>query len=372
MIDRSLRRLTALEESASTARVLNLVAVHRNGEDDPALSQAPLFQNRVLNHCIFVKHRVRLNEYELFGKIRPTATKIMAPIDGQDLKLGARFLMVGQRDFDQTAEEMFGEALRPGKPDRLVLDLIDSLPSLDPFLLREHLKRNGFEPARAYFAISDADLQRMYDFVRLEVQTLVALSAGVPAPGHAAKLVDKLLSSAPDSGFEPLKDTLKLNDKDYQDGVFSWRGFLYYKWVLADLTPRLRRVLKEVASVQPRGPRDPEASAYLPDARKRLQASILKAVDGVRSMLRVYDDAYRSLTEDSKPMAFRDFLLAAPDMFTNLGEQLGAVQHVVSFWRYRFERDRATIIAPDELMDVFLDFEDSLSFLREAPSQHVA
>ncbi|WP_374653706.1 hypothetical protein [Phenylobacterium sp.] len=365
MIDRTLRRLTALEHSASTARVLNLVAAHRKTEDEEALAQAPFFQNRVLNRCIIVKHRVRLNEYELFGRVRANATKIMAPIDGRDLRLGARFLMIGQRDFDETAAEMFGEALRPGQPDRQVLDLIDDLPSLDPFLLREHLKRHGFTPARAYFAITDADIQRMYDFVRSEILALVSMSTGDAAgQSHAARLADKLLSNAPESGFEPLKETLKLSDKDYQDGVFAWRGFLYYKWVLHDLTPALGEVLVQLATLHPRGPRDPEATSYIPPARKRLQTAIGRAVAGVNAMLGVYDNAYRSLTHDGQPTAFRDFLLAAPDMFMKLGEQLGAVQHIVSFWRYRFPQERASAIPPDELMDIFLDFEDSLSFLR--------
>ena len=77
--------------------------------------------------------------------------------------------MVGETGFDDSAEELFGDSLKPGQRDRQVLDLLDELPSLDPFLLREHLKRHGFEPARGYFAITDADLTRMFDYVRSEI-----------------------------------------------------------------------------------------------------------------------------------------------------------------------------------------------------------
>jgi hypothetical protein len=360
--DRTLRRLTSLQESASTARVLNLLSAHRKLGDDPALAQAPFFRNRLLNHSIIVKHRVRPHEFELFSGLRPNTIKILAPIDGSDLKLGARSLMLGQKDFDQAAGDIFGDDLKFGSPDRQVLDLIDELPSLDPFLVREHLNRNGFQPARGYFAISDADVQRMYDYVRGEVMALVAMSFNDGAAGpHAVRLVEKLLSNAPDSGFEPLKDTLKLNDREYLDGVFSWRGFLYYKWVLADAAPAISEVLKAIGAVQPRGPKDVEASAYLPAARQRLQAAIVRTCDSVRKMLDVYDRAYASLTQDGKPLAFRDFLLSAPGMFMSLGEQLGAIQHVVSFWRFRFTERRSALISPAELMDVFLDFEDSLA-----------
>ncbi|MDP3852312.1 hypothetical protein [Phenylobacterium sp.] len=84
-----------------------------------------------------------------------------------------------------------------------------------------------------------------------------------------------------------------------------------------------------------------------------------------QDMLDVYNRAYASLTEESKPTGFRDLLLTAPAMFSSLGEQLGAIQHVASFWRYRFPEGRARLIAPDELMDVFLDFEDSMAFTHD-------
>jgi len=43
------------------------------------------------------------------------------------------------------------------------------------------------------------------------------------------------------------------------------------------------------------------------------------------------------------------------DQLVALHEHAGAVQHVASFWRYRFPDVRATA-CPEELMDIFLDF----------------
>ena len=363
--DRSVRRLTDLAESASTARVLNLVATHNKPVVDPELATAPFFKNRLLDRSIILKHRLRPHEYIHFSAPKPTVTKVLIPIDTNDLRAGAHSFFVGQKDFDQVTRAVFGDDLKAGSRDRLVLDLVDGLPSLDPFLLRENLRANEIEPARAYFGISDADVQRMFEFVRGEVMALVALSGsdgGQGAQAHASRLVDKLLSSAPDSGFAPLKETLKLSDKEYLDGVFSWRGFLYYKWVLGDLTLPLVQVRHEIANIQGRGPKDAEAAAYIPEAKKRLAASVEKTAGNVQSMLDVYNKAYATLTQEGKPTAFRDFLLSAPGMFISLGEQLGAIQHILSFWRYRFPADRPRVIAPEELMDVFLDFEDSMVF----------
>lgn len=363
--DRSVRRLTALAESASTARVLNLVATHRANPSDLTLIEKPFFQNRILNNSIIVKHRVRPHERELFSKPLANVTKIMAPIDGKELRLGARYLMIGQKDFERAADEVFGGALRTGQRDRDVLELLDGLPSLDPFLLREAMRTNGFEPARPYFAISDADIQRMYDFVRSEVMALVTLSSASGGGNQAAaRLVDKLLSNTVDTSFVMLKETLRLSDKDYQDGIFCWRGFLYYKWVVQDLTPQIAQVLAGLGTIQPRGQMTSEAREYIPAAKRRLIAAVTKAAEGIDGMLGVYDNAYRSLTLDGQPTAFRDFLLAAPSMFTKLGEQCGAIQHIVSFWTFRFPK-RAPPADPEELMDILLDFEDGLAFLSQ-------
>jgi hypothetical protein len=54
-------------------------------------------------------------------------------------------------------------------------------------------------------------------------------------------------------------------------------------------------------------------------------------------------------------------LLKAPAMFNELGERLGAIEHIISFWRFRFPADKRPTISPTELVSVFMDFEGSLS-----------
>jgi hypothetical protein len=314
---------------------------------------------------LILKHRLRANEYFQFKVPPPIVTKVLIPIDSSDLRFGAHSFFVGQNDYEKLLSETFGDDLKPGSRDRTVLDLITSLPTLDPFLLKEYLKKNDITPAQPYFAISDADVRRMFEFVRDEVMALVMLSAGTGAGSvaYASRMVEKLLSNSPDAGFEPLKETLKLTDQEYTDGMFSWRGFLYYKWVLRDLMKPLGDVLSEIEQTQGRGPRNQEASQYLPGARQNIARSLMKTSDNVQRMLNIYNDAYQALTKMNQPGAFRDFLLNAPSMFYDLGEQLGSMQHIISFWRYRFPAGEKRLITHEELMDLFLDFEDSLTFV---------
>lgn len=365
MADKSVRNLAHLQNTASTARVLNLLRIWKRRGDDAEYVAKPFFRNPVLNRAIILKHRLRRDELELFFDGRQTATKLIFPIDGNDLKLGGRSVFIGQTSFDPVMEAMFGETWLTETDDRQMLEILDQLPSLDPFLLREHLKRHNRHPARIYFEVSDADIARMITFVESEIQKLIDLcfsgAAAAGREGSGSRLVKKILSITVDSDTEPLRLTLRLDKGEYQEGVFCWKGFLYYKWTLAETMPGIGKVIAAIGTARPRGPMDADAKTYLEKSRESLKRSILLICETAQRSLKVYDNAFASLI-DGKPTAFRDFLLSAPDMFTDLGERLGAVNHIVSFWNFRFPQGRLPVVTAEELMDIFSDFESSLSF----------
>lgn len=360
MTDRAIRNLAHLRRSASTARVLNLLNVFNEHGRERDWAERPMFQTSALNQALIIKHRLRRDELDSFRIRRQVATKVVVPIDAGELKTGGRFVFVNQRGFEDVMLEAFGIAA--DHPDLTTLRLLDRLPSLDPFLLREQLKRAGLQPAACYFSISDRDLERMVRFVENEIRPLVALSLGhsLESVGSTRRLAGKILSNDPKDRMEALRETLRLGEDEYEEGVFCWKGFLYYKWVLSSLTADIAAVSDAVATVRPVGKVDQASREYLDRGRSVLRARIHKTCQDVALTLRIYDDAYAGLTVMGRPTAFRDFLLDAPQMFTRLGDQLGAIQHIVSFWRFRFSPG-ASNVGPEELIDIFMDFETGLA-----------
>jgi hypothetical protein len=362
--DKSVRNLAHLQNSASTARVLNLLRIAKRRGEDTEYLEKPFFRNPVLNKSIILKHRLRRDELMLFNDGRQTATKVIIPIDGNDLKLGGRAIFVQQIGYEAQMEAVFGDTWISEVDDQQMLELLDTLPSLDPFLLREHLKRHNRFPARCYFDVSDGDIARMIRFVESEIQKLIDLCfAGGDGrrEGSGSRLVKKILSIAVDEETEPLRLTLRLDKRDYQEGVFCWKGFLYYKWTLNETLPNIERVMASIGTARARGPMDTDAKLYLEKSRDSLRRSIRLICETAQKSLAYYDSAFDSLI-GGQPQAFRDFLLSAPAMFTDLGERLGAVNHIVSFWSYRFPHGRLPVVTAEELMDIFSDFECSLSF----------
>ena len=367
MTNRAFRNLDNLKSSASTARVLNLLRVSREHDRTKGWRAAPMFENPTLNRCLVIKHRLRRNEVDEFRVRRYVATKIILPIDGADLRVGGRYIFVDQVGFDQMLEQALG--VGPSHPDRRILSLIDELPSLDPFLLREQLRRNGHAPDPCYFNVSEADLNRMSEFVANEITPLVDLSMGpdadLAADNPVARLTAKIMSSSAGEDMSALGQTLMLAPEEYEEGVFCWKGFLYYKWALQALTGDIGWVVDSVRRAKPWGRTDMDQHAAIDRAKEQVRRRILLTCEATSDMLRVYDDAFRGLTREGKPTAFRDFLRDAPILFARLGERLGAIQHIVSFWKYRMGGDKSAPGA-EELLDLLCDFETSLSG-RERP-----
>jgi hypothetical protein len=367
---REIRPLPALHSAGSTSRVLNLTAVWERDARDPEYAAKPFFSSPVLNTSIIVKHKVRADERYLFDGAPTSATKIIIPFHTSELGLGARAMFVGQRGWQAMLRELCrgpGEFQR----DRRVVELLDALPSLDPFLLREHFKTHEIDIASCYFAISEADCVRMQAFVGEEIGRLIELAyANKRESGdEAAKLVKILLSTQIDERLEPLRLTLNLEGDAYREGVFSWKGFLYYKWMLSELWPKLAAVVAELQRIRSRGLGDLDLTIYLDGAVQRLTKAIAAHRGEVLEALDLYDQAFADLTEGGRAAPFRDFLIKAPTMFTMLGERIGAISHIASFWRYRFPEGCDHGIPALELVEIVQDFEASLGVLSRLPAQ---
>lgn len=368
--ERIYRSLRGLEKTASTSRVLNLAAISLRNVGNEEHAKAPLFKSPVLNGAVILKHRLRQDEVDLFEGLTRTATKIIVPFDRSDLSLGGRAVFVGEKGWEQSLVELRGgpdEMLR----DVEILEAIDEMPSLDPFLLREHIKRRGFEVSSSYFDISSGDVDRMQRFVGGEIARLIELAYGGAGSGGAtSRLVEALLSSKTDERLEPLRVTLQLEGESYKEGIFCWKGFLYYKWSLNTLWPKLKEVLMEVAKVRVIGPRERELMVVIEEMKVRLRQSMEAQVKAVMGYLKAYDAVFEQLTTGN-PIAFRDFLLKSPEMFMALGEGAGTVSHVASFWRYRFPQGKILAAPMGELLDLLQDFEAGLG-VEPHPLSHAA
>lgn len=362
---KSNRNLAMVRESGSTTRVLNLALTSERFGTTQEYQEKPLFNNRRLNTSLILKHTIRASEREYIHRHGTTATKIVLPFAASDLRLGGASFFVGQADFERKLREIVGAGGDEAgfARDVEVLRIIDELPSFDPFLLRERLRRSGFDPARCYFDLSEADSGRMRTFVEKEIGRLVELAFSKSSQTNAAQLsarmAEKLMTDENASSLEPLRQTLQMSGEDYREGVFAWKGFLYYSWLVGDIAPRLAELARAIASVGVRNASYDEKE-QLATMRKRVIDLLGMASGRVRAGLRAYQQAYDKLAA-GEPAAFRGFLLQAPQLFLSVGEAISIITHIESFWRFRFPSDaRTPVLEAPEALEIFGEFETTL------------
>jgi hypothetical protein len=354
-VDRVIRFLSSLD-GASTSRVLNLRHIARINAGDPEHGAKPLFLSPVINTAFVLKHRIRPDETYLFASTRSAGTKIVVPVDPSDLRAGGRTIFIDQRGFVESLRDAAHATDERLERDIRVLRLLNAIPSLDPFLLREHLRANEIDVAPCYFAISESDQERMHEFVSKQLSRLVMLANGGDDDGSTGRMVTAMLSGQVNEKLEPLRITLGLSDSDFREGAFGWRGLLYYKWVVQDFWPDVMGILREIKEILPKGAISEQQRVYLVNAKRTIIELVRDNNQHVSKVLDIYDESFSGLVASNSPNTFRGFLLSASSMFLDLGEKMGAISHIVSFWRHRFPKGQPVLIDAEELGIIFHDF----------------
>ena len=354
--ERGVLSLSALA-GTSTARVLNLHHIGSDNANNPEHWAKPLFVCPAINNAFLFKHGLKADEKYLFTSRRAVVTKLVVPFDRKDLLAGGQAIFVDQRGYADALRAAGNYSSEMFERDNYVLRLLNAIPSFDPFLLRDRLLNDKIPVSPSYFAISQGDQDRMHSFASAELAKLVSATSASDADSPHRRLVSAMLSSEVGETLEPLRAILDLTGNDFRDGIFSWRGFLYYKWSMDNFWPYVMPVLREIHDIQPQGSQTPDQQFFLTGVRKAIIASVRDAgTHEVNKALSLYNHAFGEIVANQSARHFRDFLLSAPLMFLELGEQLGAISHIVSFWRYRFPADSQCAVDAAELVAILQDF----------------
>jgi hypothetical protein len=355
----SLRSITA---RSSSARVLDLHSLALDAREDPDHRARPMFVHPVLNRTIIVKHHPRHGEFEGGAERGAIVTKIIFPFDPGDLDLGGQFLLVDDPDLvEQLTRHLDWRDIDMGR-DLAMLRLIDRLPTLDPFLLHEAFVANKIDVAPCYFRLSETDKTEMRDFVAHQVETLIGLCfAGITvSDAQAGRLSELILAEGDSPELAPLRLAMRMESSEFAQAMFCWKAVLYYRWRSRLLGAEIRATQRSIASVEI-SRFDPDSARFARAAIAQLEGLILDCERRIAEMFRIYDEVFDALTEQRTPEPFRRFLIDGPQLFARLGERMGRLEQLTSYWAHQFPGLRTRQLRPEAIFDGLRNLLSALS-----------
>jgi hypothetical protein len=343
-----IQSLSSIAARSSSARILDLHSLALDRADDTDYRERPLFSHPVLNRTIIVKHHPLPGDFDYRPNRRAVTTKVIFPFDPGDLDLGGQFLLVDEPDLVDQLGRHLAYAGADLDRDIAVLRLLDSLPTLDPFLLNEALIAERKIVSPAYFRLSPADKAEMLEFVARQVETLIELCfQGITVrEGQAKRLSELLLSEGDSPELDPLREAMQLDPDQFGRSIFFWKAVLFYRWRSRVLAPQMKAVRRSIASVELKR-FDANTQRFVSQAVGELESMINTCERRIAEMFKIYDDVFEALTAQRSPEPFRRFLLDGPRLFARLGVQMGRLEQLISYWTHQFP-DRNTRQLPRE------------------------
>jgi hypothetical protein len=348
---------------AESSRVLNLSQIEQRWGLYEDYAARPLFDNKLLNRAIIMKCAPRPGELFEYGEQRLKSTKVLFPFDRKDLSLGGFSALVGQKNFLRVMSRHLHGSGRLSERDERVLNLLDQLPTLDPFLLHALLKSNGLDVSEAYFQLSPADREAIQQEMTNAFAPLVLLCFpdGRFEADAIKGFIGKMLNFEESAEIDSLRAAFRLNEPLFSIAMFAWRGIIYYEWRTARLNPALDAAVDRIRKLKFVDTDTAAGADQGEQSRAKILRTAATAAARVREITGRYDAAFADFVEQRQAEQFRQFLVSAPSLFLICGQSMAIMEHIVNFIEAGWGADRRDPAAPPRhLAERFRELEREL------------
>jgi hypothetical protein len=353
MVDTNLR--IKLESGAS--RVFNCLQLTRGlrdqsettGQGDVPVADL-FFGSRTLNHAILIKEPNLGGERgrDPFEMPLPIRTKLFIPYNAENPYEGGESSYTDDPQFEEALSYLTGaggENPETFRRDLEKIRLLEQLPSLDPFLLKDKFALSGMPVNEAYFRLSEEEWRNIRAHIRERFVLMcrfATASQGEVSADVVDRLVDRIWEARDLEPLYPLLSAFGLPTDRATEFFYCWKGIGFFDYEFTRNTPLVRGFSSWIQGAQPRGAmhRD-DAEAIEQDrahVRGRMRAMLAETLGILQEFNGSFDQLFR---RRETARNFSTFMLNARRHFWCLGNNLNGIYHVVSLW------NRVTARAPE-------------------------
>lgn len=326
----------ASELNSGSTRVFNVDRLHRAILRDGAPRDEHLFRHPELHRIIFIKQALIDPNYQKERHNR-IGTKLYFAFNEANAFEGGKSIFAGDPQFDDAMAFQLG--FERGKNmddyirDRDVIQILDSLPSLDPFLMRDRLEAEGLAPHLAYFEIEEEEWSQIREHVMRRFKPIVDFAFGgsdaTKTQARLRSLVQKIWEAKDMEGLKPILSAMELTSEDAPKALHAWKGVIYYDYRMTRLEARVRELATWLTQSATPSDMVPSGNAKIvAEIRDAVRHKVRDRWQRARGRLLEYNDAYTALFVDKRsPGPFINFLGNASDIFNELGDELSRLDH---------------------------------------------
>lgn len=382
-VDRSLRETL----SSGASRILNAAEITRRLEDDARTAGAEpprqlLFTHRGLNRAVFIKRPkeiappsssplVASAEILDGGELRTIsldthvrvekgdiATVVYIPYDADNIAGGGSSFELGGRGRTQALLDVTGFDARAdseaARRDLRVLDLIEDLPSLDPFLLKDRIAAEGVPVPEAYFTIPEAEFEEIKRYILTKFRPITERVVD-PASGNAAHTTEQFilkLWEARDLDYlQPITKVFRIDPEQAAEIYYSWKGVTYYEYQYKRGQKTLLGFAEWLhARAVPSNYVKAAQREALTIAAREVASAFARHLRNSSDILRIYNQSYEDLFVkggDARP--FIAFLRDSASLFWDIAASISALNHGVAVWRQKTRHAEEGRLTAEEL-----------------------
>ncbi|HEY0838233.1 MAG TPA: hypothetical protein VGE72_30275 [Azospirillum sp.] len=306
---------------------------------------------------------------------RPIETGIYVPYDADHPRAGGSAIYLRQKNYETLLQEYLGLATEVEREDLRrdvkILDLLDTVPSLDPFLVKDCLDANRISFDPEYLQLDPLEVRRIRQAISIKITEIIekAFSAG----NRTVKDKERLVESLWDPSLPEARDFITAFGIAHDDAplVFgAWKGITFYQVQLQMLAPKVADVLRWISS-KDAVPFDAAINrAFLEQLgmyKDRIVKKLSATADETRTIMKSYEACHVEFLA-GKPKNLVAFLKSARRTYWILARCISALNSTANIFTTDVKPSRGNRLSFEEETNMFQRLDVVLSRKREAPT----
>jgi hypothetical protein len=268
-------------------------------------------------------------------------TKLYLPYNQEDVYEGGRSVLFHDPRLLEILNELFGlKGATLAEPDLQhdlkILGILDRLPSLDGFLMRDALELDGIAANENYFEVSGPERAAIYEFIRRKFEPLVraACDSESTITNKVDQLIEKIWEAKDQEALDPLIRAFRFPSDEALAIFASWKGINFYTYEYYRGKQQREQFglwLRDRAT--PRNFVSKPDQDYLNQMRRTTIERFREQWNAVEAIAREYETLYANFLKVPEGVVkFLDFLRRAREIYWRMGDALSKINHGIHCW----------------------------------------